>query len=71
MHAKLVAADERLALLGSANLTDKALAYNLELGVIIRDPLVVRRLVRHFRSLMKPDSGPLERATATSAPSEG
>ena len=38
LHAKLVAADERVALLGSANLTDKALACNLELGVIIRDP---------------------------------
>ena len=33
LHAKLVAADERIALLGSANLTDKALAHNLELGV--------------------------------------
>jgi cardiolipin synthase C len=62
MHAKLVAADQRIALLGSANLTDKALAQNLELGVIIRDPQVVRRLVGHFRSLMKPASGPLERA---------
>jgi putative cardiolipin synthase len=60
LHAKLVAADERVALLGSANLTDKALALNLELGVIIRDPDVVRRLVRHFRSLMRPGVGPLE-----------
>ena len=60
LHAKLVAADERIALLGSANLTDKALALNLELGVIIRDPGVVRRLVRHFRSLMRPGIGPLE-----------
>jgi phosphatidylserine/phosphatidylglycerophosphate/cardiolipin synthase-like enzyme len=65
LHAKLVAADERVAFLGSANLTDKALAYNLELGVIIRDPEVVRRIVSHFRSLMNPGSGPLERvATA-------
>ena len=61
LHAKLIAADERLALLGSANLTDKALVYNLELGVIIRDPDVVRRMVRHFRSLMKIGTGPLER----------
>ena len=60
LHAKLVAADERVALLGSANLTDKALALNLELGVIVRDPDIVRRLVRHFRSLMKPGVGPLE-----------
>ena len=60
LHAKLVAADERVALLGSANLTDKALAVNLELGVIIRDPGTVRRIVRHFRSLMEPGAGPLE-----------
>ena len=60
LHAKLVAADERIALLGSANLTDKALAVNLELGVIIRDPNVVSRIVRHFRSLMEPGVGPLE-----------
>jgi cardiolipin synthase C len=60
LHAKLVAADERVALLGSANLTDKALAHNIELGVIIRDPDVVRRIVRHFRSLMRPGTGPLE-----------
>jgi phosphatidylserine/phosphatidylglycerophosphate/cardiolipin synthase-like enzyme len=60
LHAKLVAADERVALLGSANLTDKALALNLELGVIIRDPAVVRRMVRHFRSLMDPGEGVLQ-----------
>jgi phosphatidylserine/phosphatidylglycerophosphate/cardiolipin synthase-like enzyme len=61
LHAKVVASDERIAFLGSANLTDKALAYNLEVGVIIRDPDVVRRIVRHFRSLMKP-GGPLRPA---------
>lgn len=60
LHAKLVAADERVALLGSANLTDKALADNIELGVIVRDPDVVRRMVGHFRSLMNPRTGPLE-----------
>ncbi|HUY47187.1 MAG TPA: DISARM system phospholipase D-like protein DrmC [Streptosporangiaceae bacterium] len=60
LHAKLIAADERVALLGSANLTDKALAHNLELGVLIHDPDVVRRIVRHFQSLMKPGTGPLE-----------
>jgi cardiolipin synthase C len=60
LHAKLVAADERVALIGSANLTDKALAVNLELGVIIRDPDVVGGMVRHFRALMEPSSGILE-----------
>ncbi len=59
LHAKLIAADEREALLGSANLTDKALSHNLELGLIVRDPEVVRRVVHHFRSLMRPGHGPL------------
>jgi putative cardiolipin synthase len=63
LHAKLVAADETIAFLGSANLTDKALACNLELGVIIRDPAIVARMVRHFRSLMNRRTGPLEPMT--------
>jgi putative cardiolipin synthase len=64
LHAKLVTADERIGFLGSANLTDKALMHNLEIGVIIRDPDVVRRIVQHFRSLMKP-AGPLKPADTT------
>ena len=60
LHAKIIAADQRVALVGSANLTDKALVSNLELGVILRDPDVVRRIVRHFLFLMKPGTGPLE-----------
>ncbi|WP_067453771.1 DISARM system phospholipase D-like protein DrmC [Actinomadura macra] len=60
LHAKLVAADDRVAFLGSANLTDRALADNIELGVVIRDPAVVRRMVGHFRGLMRPGEGPLE-----------
>ena len=56
----VVAADERVALIGSANPTDKALAVNLELGVIIRDPDVVGGMVRHFRVLMDSSSGTLE-----------
>ncbi|MGJ6964594.1 DISARM system phospholipase D-like protein DrmC [Streptosporangium sp. G11] len=59
LHAKVVAADENVALLGSANLTDRALAHNLEVGVVLRDPEVVRRLVGHFRALMRPGDGPL------------
>ncbi|MEU0516451.1 phospholipase D-like domain-containing protein [Streptosporangium sp. NPDC006007] len=62
MHAKVVAADEDVALLGSANLTDRALAHNLEVGVVLRDPDVVRRLVGHFRALIRPQDGPLRPA---------
>ncbi|MFI0485774.1 DISARM system phospholipase D-like protein DrmC [Actinomadura sp. 9N215] len=60
LHAKLVAADDRVAFLGSANLTDRALGDNIELGVIVRDPAAVRRMAGHFRGLMRPGQGPLE-----------
>ena len=62
LHAKLVAGDERVALLGSANLTDKALSRNLELGILIHERDAVRRIVRHFHTLMKPGTGPLQPA---------
>jgi putative cardiolipin synthase len=54
LHAKLIAADKRVALVGSANLTDKALAANLELGVILRDPATVGQITHHFQWLMSP-----------------
>lgn len=60
LHAKLIVADRRVALLGSANLTDKALANNLEVGVILRDPDVVRQITRHFAALMDAGAGALE-----------
>lgn len=66
LHAKLIAADQRVALLGSANLTDKALDRNLEIGVVLREPAAVRSLVRHFRALMRPGVGPLEPVAETS-----
>lgn len=61
MHAKVVAADQGLALVGSANLTGHALHHNIEVGVLVRDPEQVERLVEHFGALMGPD-GPLRRA---------
>jgi phosphatidylserine/phosphatidylglycerophosphate/cardiolipin synthase-like enzyme len=48
MHAKMVVADGREAYLGSANLTDTSLNYNLEVGVLIRDPEVAAQLERVF-----------------------
>ena len=59
LHAKVIAADESMALLGSANLTDRALAYNIEVGVVLREDDAVRRLVRHFRGLMAQPGGQL------------
>lgn len=61
LHAKLIAADNHTALLGSANLTGQALTHNLEIGVVLRNPEVVGRLVAHFRTLMNPEHGVLRR----------
>lgn len=60
LHAKVVAADRRLALVGSANLTGYALRHNIEAGVLVRSPEQVSGLVGHFDALMGPE-GPLER----------
>lgn len=60
LHAKVIAADRDLALVGSANLTGRALRHNIETGVLLRDPVQVRRLVGHFDALMG-RHGPLER----------
>ena len=40
MHAKLILADDRIAYVGSANLTDTSVHYNLELGVLVEDARV-------------------------------
>jgi putative cardiolipin synthase len=61
LHAKLIAADRDVALVGSANLTDRALASNLEIGVVLREPEAVRRIVRHFRGLMDAEDAALKR----------
>ncbi|MEU1785891.1 DISARM system phospholipase D-like protein DrmC [Streptomyces sparsogenes] len=57
LHAKLIAADRHTALLGSANLTDRALSENIELGVLLHDPRTVGRIVEHFRWLTLPETG--------------
>jgi phosphatidylserine/phosphatidylglycerophosphate/cardiolipin synthase-like enzyme len=62
LHAKLVAADRHTALLGSANLTDRALSDNIELGVVLRDPRLVEGLIDHFRWLLMPENGIMRRA---------
>ena len=59
LHAKIIAADTGLALISSANLTDRALSSNIEVGVVLREREVVERLVQHFTALMRTDTGPL------------
>ncbi|MFF8275427.1 DISARM system phospholipase D-like protein DrmC [Streptomyces lateritius] len=62
MHAKLLAADRHTAFLGSANLTDRAMSDNIELGVVLRDRATVEPLVDHFRWLLAPEAQLMRRA---------
>ena len=62
LHAKLSAADRHTALLGSANLTDRALSDNIELGVVLRDPRLVGPLIEHFHWLLTPENNVMRQA---------
>lgn len=50
LHAKCVVADERVALLGSANFTDRGQSRNVEVGARIEDAGFARALVAQFRA---------------------
>ncbi len=52
LHAKVLVVDGRRALVGSANLTHRALTANLEAGVLLADPGVAADLEAHVRGLM-------------------
>jgi phosphatidylserine/phosphatidylglycerophosphate/cardiolipin synthase-like enzyme len=52
LHAKLLIIDGRRALVGSANLTRKALTANLEAGMLVNDPSVAGSLENHVRALI-------------------
>lgn len=51
LHAKTLVVDGRRALVGSANLTQRALTANLEVGVLVRDPAVAGAIEAHVRGL--------------------
>lgn len=51
MHSKLIISDGSAAYVGSANLTDTSIHYNLELGLVVADPITVERLTRLFDGL--------------------
>lgn len=61
LHAKVLVADARVALLTSANFTDRGMADNIEVGILLRDPDVAGRLDQHFRSLMREQARCLSR----------
>lgn len=52
LHAKLLVVDGRRALVGSANLTHRALTSNLEAGVLIEDPDLAADFEAHVRTLI-------------------
>jgi cardiolipin synthase A/B len=48
MHAKTLVADGARAIVGSANLTSSSLENNRELGVLVVEPEIIRRMVATF-----------------------
>lgn len=52
LHAKAAIADDRLALVTSANLTEYALDRNMELGLLVRGGAVPKLLAGHFDGLI-------------------
>ena len=52
LHAKVMVIDGKRSLVGSANLTNRALTANLEAGVLVADPKVAEAIEEHVRELM-------------------
>jgi len=48
IHAKIIIIDDKLAILGSINLTKNSLNNNRELAVIIDDPTIIKQLTESF-----------------------
>lgn len=57
LHAKVLVVDDHAALIGSANLTSRAMEHNLECGVLLRGHSAVHAVRDHLRSLV--DQGEL------------
>jgi cardiolipin synthase A/B len=51
LHAKVIVVDDVIALVGSANLTSRAMEANLECGILIRGGLQPRAIRRHVTEL--------------------
>jgi cardiolipin synthase len=54
LHAKVIVVDDRIALVGSANLTSRAMETNLECGILIRggrQPRAIREHVMQLQAL--------------------
>lgn len=53
IHVKAAIADERMAMISSANLTMYGLDTNMELGLVVRGEAIPQRIARHFRQLIQ------------------
>lgn len=53
LHAKAVVADDEVAFVTSANLTEKAFDENIEVGMLSRDRALATSLAKHFRVLIE------------------
>lgn len=63
IHVKTAIADERIALISSANLTAYGLDANMELGIVVRGEAIPKRIASHFIQLIR--DGVLEPWAAT------
>lgn len=52
VHAKCAVADDKMALVTSANLTEAAMDNNMELGLLLKGQSVAARLAMHFEALI-------------------
>jgi cardiolipin synthase A/B len=50
MHAKIIVVDSRVAFVGSENISTQSLDQNRELGIIVSDPSVLKKLQATFQS---------------------
>ena len=55
LHAKCALADEELLFVSSANLTDHALALNMEMGILVYKGKLTTQVRKHFETLVRED----------------
>lgn len=53
IHVKAAVADERVAMISSANLTAYGLDANMELGLVVSGDTIPQRIARHFQQLIQ------------------
>ena len=61
LHAKCVVVDQEAIFVSSANFTNAGQERNIEVGLLVRSPVVARQLTQHFVKLV--DAGLMEKAS--------